>query len=59
MSQFTKAEVAQHKDDKSMFIIIDDGVYEVASTCTSQAGRHAHAGYGDGCCCGNKKASEC
>ncbi|KAK3899874.1 cytochrome b5-like heme/steroid binding domain-containing protein [Staphylotrichum tortipilum] len=30
MSQFTKAEVAQHKDEKSMFIIIDDGVYDVA-----------------------------
>lgn len=30
--QFTKAEVAQHKDEKSMFIIVDDGVYEIAST---------------------------
>ncbi|KAK4121078.1 cytochrome b5, partial [Parathielavia appendiculata] len=28
--QITKAEVAQHKDDKSMYIIIDDGVYDVA-----------------------------
>ncbi len=34
MSQFTKAEVAQHKDEKSMFIIIDDGVYDVAGTCS-------------------------
>ncbi|KAK4178340.1 cytochrome b5-like heme/steroid binding domain-containing protein [Triangularia setosa] len=29
-AQITKAEVAQHKDDKSMYIIIDDGVYEIA-----------------------------
>ncbi|AEO55952.1 hypothetical protein MYCTH_2300312 [Thermothelomyces thermophilus ATCC 42464] len=28
--QITKAEVAQHKDEKSMYIIIDDGVYDVA-----------------------------
>ncbi|KAK4104237.1 cytochrome b5 [Parathielavia hyrcaniae] len=28
--QITKAEVAQHKDAKSMYIIIDDGVYDVA-----------------------------
>ncbi|AEO62351.1 61d4b8ae-2629-4525-8188-6188be29f978 [Thermothielavioides terrestris] len=27
--QFTKAEVAQHKGDKDMYIIIDDGVYDV------------------------------
>jgi hypothetical protein len=31
--QYTKAEVAQHKDDKAMFIIIDDGVYDVAGMC--------------------------
>ncbi|KAL2132463.1 hypothetical protein VTI74DRAFT_3769 [Chaetomium olivicolor] len=28
--QFTKAEVAQHKDEKGMYIIIEDGVYDVA-----------------------------
>jgi hypothetical protein len=28
--QFTKAEVAQHKDEKSMFIIVDDGVYDIS-----------------------------
>ncbi|KAK4245271.1 hypothetical protein VTI28DRAFT_3796 [Corynascus sepedonium] len=28
--QITKAEVAQHKDEKSMYIIVDDGVYDVA-----------------------------
>jgi cytochrome b involved in lipid metabolism len=29
--QFTKAEVAQHKDENGMYIIIDDGVYDIAS----------------------------
>lgn len=30
--QFTKAQVAEHKDEKSgMYIIIDTGVYDVAS----------------------------
>ena len=29
--QFTKAEVAQNKEGDNMFIIIDDGVYNVAS----------------------------
>lgn len=28
--QFTKAQVAEHKDEKSMFIIVDDGVYDIA-----------------------------
>lgn len=28
--QLTKAEVAQHKDEKAMYIIVDDGVYDVA-----------------------------
>ncbi|KAK3309088.1 cytochrome b5-like heme/steroid binding domain-containing protein [Chaetomium strumarium] len=28
--QITKAEVAEHKDEKSMYIIVDDGVYDVA-----------------------------
>ncbi|KAJ4306159.1 hypothetical protein N0V88_000955 [Collariella sp. IMI 366227] len=28
--QFTKAEVAQHKDESGMYIIVDDGVYDVA-----------------------------
>ncbi|KAL2259302.1 hypothetical protein VTK26DRAFT_7069 [Humicola hyalothermophila] len=28
--QFTKAEVAQYKDEKAMYIIIDDAVYDVA-----------------------------
>ena len=32
MSQtFTKSQVAEHKDDKSMYIIIDDGVYDITS----------------------------
>ena len=35
MSQtFTKSQVAEHKDDKSMYIIIDDGVYDITSTFT-------------------------
>ncbi|KAK4113998.1 cytochrome b5 [Canariomyces notabilis] len=29
--QFTKAEVAQHKDENGMYIIIDDGVYDIAN----------------------------
>ncbi|KAK4038012.1 cytochrome b5-like heme/steroid binding domain-containing protein [Parachaetomium inaequale] len=28
--QLTKAEVAQHKDEKAMYIIVDDGVYDIA-----------------------------
>jgi len=28
--QYTKAEVAQHKGENGMFIIVDDGVYDVA-----------------------------
>ncbi|KAK1783549.1 cytochrome b5-like heme/steroid binding domain-containing protein [Copromyces sp. CBS 386.78] len=32
MSQtFTKSQVAEHKDDKSMYIIIDDGVYDITN----------------------------
>lgn len=33
--QFTKAEVAQYKDDKAMYIIVDDGVYDIAGMCFS------------------------
>lgn len=33
---FTKAEVANHKDEKGMYIIIDDGVYDVAGMCFGQ-----------------------
>ncbi|KAK4190649.1 putative cytochrome b5 [Podospora australis] len=29
--QITKAEVAQHKDEKSMYIIVDDGVYDITN----------------------------
>ncbi|GAB1313925.1 hypothetical protein MFIFM68171_04135 [Madurella fahalii] len=29
--QLTKAEVAQHKDEKGMYIIVDDGVYDIAN----------------------------
>ena len=32
MSQtFTKSQVAEHKDEKSMYIIVDDGVYDITS----------------------------
>ena len=35
MSQsFTKSQVAEHKDEKSMYIIIDDGVYDITSMFT-------------------------
>ncbi|CAP72684.1 uncharacterized protein PODANS_2_1150 [Podospora anserina S mat+] len=37
-AQITKAEVAQHKDDKSMYIIIDDGVYEIANFVNEHPG---------------------
>ena len=37
--QFTKAEVAQNKEGDNMFIIIDDGVYNVAS----MSARHLEA----------------
>jgi len=31
--QFTKAEVAQHKDEANgIYIIVDNGVYDVTST---------------------------
>lgn len=35
--QFTKAEVAQYKDDKAMYIIVDDGVYDIAGMCFSSS----------------------
>lgn len=34
---FTKADVASHKDEKNgMYIIIDDGVYDVAGMCSGE-----------------------
>lgn len=42
--QFTKAEVAQHKDEKSMYIIIDDGVYDIAGTLQPTPPRNKSGG---------------